>query len=81
MKKPKIKIIPIDETDKVKAKIMEKYLNQQYPIYEPVVNEIVRTRQFVEMCYGIETPDKIWDRIAKRVVEMIRMSEFDEKPI
>ena len=69
--KPKIRITAINEKlDGKKAKLMEKMVNMNYERYGEVIEAIVLARNFITDCYGIETPDSIWDRIASKVVKL-----------
>lgn len=63
MTKPKLKVIPFNKNDKQKAKIMTEIMNQRFAEYEPVVLEMLAVRNYIEMVYGIQTPDSIWNKL------------------
>jgi hypothetical protein len=69
-KKPRIRVTAVNEkVDGKQAKFMEAFLNHEYKRYKDIIDAITLARRYVEMGYGLQTPDSIWDRIATEVVK------------
>lgn len=69
-KKPKIRVTAVNEKlDGKQAKFMEAFLNHEYKRYGDIIEAIILARKFVEINYGLSTPDGIWYRIATEVVK------------
>ena len=77
--KPKIRILAINDKDKKKAEIMQKWLDHEWIRYEHILGTILGERSIFETVYAIRTPDRIWDNILKAVIEWdIEQSKISE---
>lgn len=80
-KKMPVRIYPTDRnnaTDAKMAKVMEQMVNAEWERYKDIVSAIVAARRVIEMTYGIDTGDRIWDRIMEEVVRY-DMDKLQEK--
>lgn len=66
--KPKIKVRAQTKADKKNAKLLEEYFNFTYAEYIDLIDATFAARRFVEDCWGVKTPDSIWNRIIKSAI-------------
>ena len=79
----KIRITPTnrkDAKDKKTAKLLEDFINHEHKRYEGILNAVVAARFYLKAAYGLETPDKIWERILEEVVKY-DVSLLEEKKV
>ena len=68
----KIRITPSnrkDKQDKKTAKLMEDFLNHEHKRFEGILDAMISARAYLKVAYGIETTNKIWERIMEEVIK------------
>lgn len=64
-----ITITAIKKSDKKQAKILQKIINVQYKEYKEIIDAITECRMYIELVWGIKTPNKPFEKILQAIVE------------
>lgn len=68
-KTPRLVVIPTDNKDEKKAKIMQSIVDTQYEEYGELVDAIVRLKVYLQQAYGITPPNELFEDILKEVIK------------
>lgn len=68
----KVRITPRDRNnikDKKTAKLLEKMIEHEYEKFKGILDALVSARAYIQVAYGIDTPNRIWERIMEEVIK------------